>query len=282
MRDYKESKWAKRIIETQKADGSFGYFHTLSEPKKFPLTTEQALRRLEILGYTIEDQVIKKAVNYMEKCLTRELDIPDYKEKHDHWEIFVDLMLATWINRFTDKSENANRVKEKWARITTKTFMSGKYSLDDFSKAYFEEFGIYNKKTIIYVMSRFYNVSLMCNTLDEKTEELFFDYVLNNENGVYYVYSSKLSIPPQDFRKKDTSRYLAGIEMLSKYHRNKHKLSFVVDWLNKNRLDESSWDMGSSIKDGIYMPLSDDWRKTVNRVTDCTYRIKRLIKEIEE
>jgi hypothetical protein len=34
MIDYKDSKWAHEIIELQKDDGSWGYFHTLSNPSK--------------------------------------------------------------------------------------------------------------------------------------------------------------------------------------------------------------------------------------------------------
>ncbi len=59
MADYRNSKWASEIIELQKDDGSWGYFHTLSNPsKRNPITTEQAIRRLEILGYTINDKPI--------------------------------------------------------------------------------------------------------------------------------------------------------------------------------------------------------------------------------
>ena len=49
---YKESKWAKEILSLQKGDGSWGSnFHSLSIPtRKYPLTTEQALRRLAIVA----------------------------------------------------------------------------------------------------------------------------------------------------------------------------------------------------------------------------------------
>ncbi len=66
---YKNSKWAKEILCLQYDEGMWGYFHTLSEPRKHPVTTEQALRRLQILGYTIDDEPIQKAVEYMNDCL---------------------------------------------------------------------------------------------------------------------------------------------------------------------------------------------------------------------
>ena len=49
--DYKKGKWAGKITALQHDDGSWGYFHSLSNPTpKQPMTTEQALRRLMNLG----------------------------------------------------------------------------------------------------------------------------------------------------------------------------------------------------------------------------------------
>jgi len=61
---YKNTKWAKDIIAFQDNEGAWGYFHTLSLSSKFPITTEQALRRLYNLGYTINDLPIQKSVEY--------------------------------------------------------------------------------------------------------------------------------------------------------------------------------------------------------------------------
>jgi hypothetical protein len=45
------NKWVQKILELQHEDGSWGFFHSLSQPtKEQPMTTEQALRRLQILG----------------------------------------------------------------------------------------------------------------------------------------------------------------------------------------------------------------------------------------
>lgn len=85
MLELKNSKWAREIITLQNNEGSWGYFHTLSNPdKRHPMTTEQALRRLQILGYTINDMPIEKAVAYMHDCLEGNNTTPDRREKlHD-------------------------------------------------------------------------------------------------------------------------------------------------------------------------------------------------------
>ena len=63
---HKESKWAKKILAFQQDDGSWGYFHKLSNPsKEQPMTTEQAMRRLHILGFTKEDEPISCIMHYI-------------------------------------------------------------------------------------------------------------------------------------------------------------------------------------------------------------------------
>jgi hypothetical protein len=84
--DYKNGKWAKKIIDLQHIDGSWGFFHTLSNPtSEQPMTTEQALRRLEILGFTSDDKPIKKALKYMHSCLTGKVHFPDRENKFTNW-----------------------------------------------------------------------------------------------------------------------------------------------------------------------------------------------------
>lgn len=68
-----DGKWAKQILDCRDNDGMWGNFHTLSRPiSGKAYTTEQALRRLRILGYTIDDEAIKTIVNRMELCVKGE------------------------------------------------------------------------------------------------------------------------------------------------------------------------------------------------------------------
>ena len=38
----------------------------------------------------------------------------------------------------------------------------------------------------------FYQVSLVSDCLDEPIESLVFDYILNHDTGIYYIYESAL------------------------------------------------------------------------------------------
>jgi len=283
MTDYKNSKWASEIIELQKDDGSWGYFHTLSNPSKSnPITTEQAIRRLEILGYTINDKPIIKAVSYMQDCLTGKKAIPDRREKIHNWDIFTALMLSTWIRRFIKDNYNANDVGKKWAEIISYAFKNGVYDNNLYVDTYKKVHRLSPKGGRLLDIANFYHVSLVADLLDDKIALALMDNILQNQSGIYYIYGKKLSILPRTFKSIEASRYIAAVELLSEYRSPgcKEKLMFVVEWLNINKEHEGYWDMGTKAKDGVRFPLSDSWRKKELRIKDCTYRISKLIKSI--
>ena len=218
MTDYRNSKWAAEIIELQKDDGSWGYFHTLSNPsKRNKITTEQAIRRLEILGYTINDKPIAKVVSYMQDCLTGKKELPDRREKVHNWDIFTSLMLSTWIRRFTKDDHAANYVAEKWAVIISHAFKKGIYDHDIYVDTYKKVFVLKPKGGRLLDFANFYHISLLSDSLADKTASALFDYILRHQSGIYYIYDKQLSILPQNFKSKEASRYISAVELLSEY-----------------------------------------------------------------
>lgn len=277
---HKDTKWAKQIIALQEDDGKWGWFHSLSKSYSAPLTTEQALRRLERLGYSMEDECIDRAVAYMSDCLTGRKAIPDRTETGNDWDVFTALMLAAWIRRFTHTDLAANEVARQWKALITAAFETGEYNHESYVMAYHDTFGKRPRGGRLIDFVQFYVISLLCDCLDQKTESAFLDYVISHETGIYYTYESQLEVLPPIFESKRASHYLAAIELLSKFHQARYKLQFVLDWLNENKNTNGKWDMGSSASDKVYFPLSDDWRKREIREADCTERFSRLIAAI--
>ncbi len=277
---HKEGKWAKAIIALQEEDGKWGCFHSLSQFYASPITTEQALRRLERLGFTEEDKCIQKALSYMNDCLTGKKQIPDRTEKVHDWSIFTSLILSTQIRLFTSKNEAANAVAESWAKIITEAFQSGVYNHNRYVAAYHRILGLKPGGGRLIDFMNFYPISLVTGCLNEHTEKALVEYALSKENGIYYIYDRPLNILPESFQSKEAVRYLSAIELLAKYKSAIDKLDFVRRWLIENQSPDGKWDMGKTANDKIHFPLSDDWRKKENRINDCTEYIEALIKAL--
>ena len=279
--EYKEGKWAAQILEARHEDGMWGNFHALSSPVKGrPITTEQAIRRLYRLGYTMEDEVIKNVVERMVLCITGQQKIDNYSEKTHDWNLFEKLMLSAWIRIFEPQNPYALEVARGWADIVEEAFASGTYCREDDIEAFTKQQGRKPRSGFETGFGMFYHAALLPGVLTPTTERMFLDYYLSKPDGMYYIYDRPLNQVPEVFASKDASCYLAAMEVLAGYETAKEKLSFVVEWLNDNKDENGQWDFGPKANDGVYFLLSDSWRKAEDRKRDCTERVNMFLSRL--
>ena len=129
-------------------------------------------------------------------------------------------------------------------------------------------------------ISNFYPVSLLQGRLDAKTDAAVLDYLLNDSGGIYYICEGPLIEPPKEFQSRHANRYLSALELMSGYASAPTKLHFAVHWLEDQRSPDGTFDLGTVARDMVNLPLSDN-RGREGRVTDCTYRVERLLRAIE-
>ncbi len=281
MAEHKGVKWAEQIISCRNPDGMWGNFHALSEPgKNKSITTEQALRRLRILGYTKDDEVIKTALEKMTRCVAEDVRIDSYSEKSHDWALFEKLMLSAWIRLFDPENEATLSVARQWGEIAEAAFSGGRYSYDDDRKAFAITHGRLPRSGFESGFGMFYHAALLPRVVSAKTEDALLEYYISRSGGIYYIYEKPIYTLPEVFASKQTSRYLAAVEVLAMYPHAGEKLGFVRDWLLENRLADGRWDLGSGAKDGVYFPLSDSWRCAEYRTCDCTERISGLLEKL--
>lgn len=280
--DLLKTKWVNQVLKRQNEDGGFGYFHSLSTAsvKRIPLTTEQALRRLKVLGLSKEDIYIQKAISYMEKYLKGEVDYPDRKEKLHDWTIFTQLITATQIRQFDLSNKAALTIAHRWTDIIEYAFSGNNYNQNLYEEAYKETFNKKPKGARLQDYANFYFLALLKGMLSKETEKKMLHHIINNPNGIYYVYDEAINSLPDKFASNKASRYLNAVELLAEYKEAKEMLQFIRVWLINNSDIDGLWDMGSSVKNGIEYPISDSWRKNINRKIDCTVRIMALQKKL--
>lgn len=279
--EHKAGKWATKILAERHEDGMWGNFHTLSRPVKGrPITTEQAIRRLYRLGYSIEDEVIKNVVDRMVLCIRDQQKIDNYFEKTHDWRLFEKLMLSAWIRIFDSQNPYALEVARGWGDIVEKAFARGTYCREDDIEAFTKQHGRRPQSGFETGFGMFYHAVLLQGVLTPKTERMFLDYYLSKQDGMYYIYDKRLNQVPGEFASRGASCYLAAMEVLAGYETAKEKLSFVIEWLNDNKDENGQWDFGPKANDGVYFPLSDTWRKAEDRKRDCTERVNRFLNKL--
>lgn len=205
MYNYKDGKWAMEIISLQNPDGTWGdIFHSLCPPnKRYPITTEQALRRLRVLGFTIKDKPIRKAVDCMTACLCGERKIDNYWEKSINWNLFTKLMLSTWVRIFQPDNDAALSFAKQWADIISKAFENGTYDAGAYKKAYISEFNSKPKGDRERDFVDFYHLNLIKGVLTYEIEQSMLDYVMSKPDGIYYIYNKPIIELPKAFKSKE-------------------------------------------------------------------------------
>lgn len=276
-----ENPWINQIVDLQHTDGSWGAFHSLSRSTSDkPITTEQALRRLRVLGLSKSDPPIASALQYMRDCLSGKSRMPDRREKVINWDYFEAHMLAAWIRLFEPNDPLALSVARMWGEIITRSFEHGSYCDATYAAEYRMRIPALHRGERLIEPSQFYMVHLLKGMLDTQTESFFVEYLLQNPHGIYYVYGSKITVLPDVFASRNTSFYLAALEQIAGYGCAKEKLRFVAEWLLSNKGENGEWDMGPKANDGVYFPLSESWRRPETRRHDCTARIQKLLKAL--
>lgn len=282
-RELLASRQVQSILSLQHEDGSFGYFHSLSNPTpQQPMTTEQALRRLLILGLDASDGPVGRIAGYLERALTGETKPPDRVEKTHTWSIYMPLMLSAWLRRLGSGSAAARAVAGQWAGVAGHAFSGESYSHTLYLEAYQETFSIlpHPKAGRLQDFVHFYVLTLLKGMLEPQTEKKLLEYVLGHEAGIYYVYDRVPGVPPEDFRSRQAVRYLSALELLSGFGGAVERLGFAAEWLMENRGEDGLWDLGADAKDGVHFPLSLSWRDERARKTDCTAGILALLRKL--
>ena len=183
----------------------------------------------------------------------------------------------TWILRFVPDDLEALSVAYFWKDIVSSAFINGIFNERIYEKEYRKHIPRLNYNERLINISQFYMVSLLKGLLDDTIEDGYINYIINNQDGIYYVYDSIIIKPPEVFQSKVSVRYLSALELLSGYSCARDKLQHAIDWLYSNQDKNGQWDFGPKGKDGIYFPVSESWRKVEDRKADCTQRVKMII-----
>ena len=279
---HKNGKWAQQIIALQQADGSWGNFHTLSQATfSSPITTEQALCRLRILGMTLADEPIQRAIAYLEQCLLGKVEIPDRVEARADWPIFLETMFAANLQMWQPNHELLPPIVNKWSNVIECACSTGSFQQATFEECYREAFQQSGSTFCFKEVVNVYLVLLLSRSLTTETERRWLTHIIQAPRGLYYLNCPQPIIQlPETFTSRSTSRYLGMIELLLRYDQASVILEFLVPWLWQH--EDLGWDLGSSAKDQRFFPLSDDWRTQARRKQDCTSRIEKILRCLNE
>jgi hypothetical protein len=133
------------------------------------------------------------------------------------------------------------------------------------------------KGKFVWPIENFYQVTMPKGLLSEDTEKAFVEYITSSDKGIYYIYNKPLNTLPSDFQSKDALRFINAYSLIGEFSAHNDNTQRFVDWIYNNIGDDNMWDIGTKSKDNYVLPLSDSWRKVINRKIDCTITILKVL-----
>lgn len=260
----------ENFYSKQLQDGSFGYFHSMSINST--ITTEKFLRRCMFLDIDKTNLYLSKTLNYLKRCLNRECEIPDRKEKVLQWHNFEDLMFSSWLVIFDDVNDKVQTIIDIWINLIESSIENDQFSFVLYKQNYQNQFGKLNSGQRVIDPTNFYVVTLLINKLNETTRKYYYEYIM--DKGIYYIYGNNLRNLPEEFDHRWTIYYLYAIKLASSY--NSSCLEKVKKWILKHQAKDGFWYVKNIKADGNIFPYSNNWKKQEAKLND----IKRFMDNI--
>lgn len=267
----------EKIKTLQKEDGSFGPFHSMS--KTSPITTEKVLRRLYFLEVDKDNEILLRTLEYIKKCLYREIEIPDRREKVTHWDVFLDLMFSSWLVTFDYKDSKVEKIISQWVNIISNSIINNEFCFEKYKDNFEIEFGKLKSGMRAIDPTNYYMVTLLKNSLNENDKNAYFNYVV--KKGIYYIYGESLVNEPTTFFSPKTIYYLYAIKLASAYNKNSMLFQRVKIWINEHKSSDGYWYFDNIKPDGIIFPFSKNWQKKQNKLEDIKKYMHEILSNLE-
>jgi hypothetical protein len=282
-RDLLQSKWVLQLADSQWDDGTWGRFHTQDTSKKQPFpTTESAVAIALELGLDRHSSILQKAIPTILDYVDGKAAWPDPPEKHDNpqaWYVWVRHYSAAILALIDPHHAWLDEFWRLWAEALQAAFQSGAYDRQREIVALNALMQCRMKNPVpFHVRYPLLILSATHNRLSDDLERRMLDFVMHYPAGIYYVYGKDISVLPP-ILSRDFGHWFYAHRLLSRFRLWKELAVDGLNWIWAQRAPEGFWDFGSKIGRKPYtgFPLSESWRRSENRIIDCTTSVLGLL-----
>jgi hypothetical protein len=275
-----ESRRTQELARTQRADGSWGRFHSRDSRANQPIpTTEIGLARALALGLDDRHPVVHQAAAYVAALLQAPIvAFPDPPEKNDRWPTSVRLFTAATLALVWPAHPALTEPRRLWLDIAQRTFASGRYDPAAESCAHRDLTGATVRHSHL-VLNGKYQLSLLSSrpeALPRPLETALLDWLWHKEEGLGYL-GVKLSGPPDRHKPGQLDGWFSSLELISRFPGWREPAREAIEWLWQNRTPTGLWDFGPRSSGSTALPLSETWRSQTARPHDWTTRTLALL-----
>lgn len=279
-----ESKWAKFLEGEQHPDGSWGRFHTenTKRKQKHPTTQFAVSRGLEI-GLRQEDVVFKAAVRYMDEVLRDRRRWADAYESSVWFAPGVKLFTASSLSKIDPNHQAISPVWKQWNEVFQKTLESGRYDQHGERTASLSAIGVDTSGSYIAI-SAAPNLELFgerSHLIPERMQRTLIGAIWKGEVSPVYLRNAPGNMP-KSIVDHDFIWWFHTLKVMSRFSAWGEAANETIEWFWNQRDSDGFWDGSSRVGRNVYLPISENWRRSVNRKIDYTTQICILLRRLIE
>jgi len=277
--DLASSHWVAILAAEQRADGSWGRFHSANtrQKQRYP-TTEVAVRRAVALGLTVEHALLRRASRYLRRFLVGDIPFPDPAEHNDRWATGTELFAASTLALIEPRAPILAPIRARWAQVVARAFGEA-HNLDAEREAHRVLHGITSDLRYLALFDRYQLILLGSDptALPGTVVHAALDWLWRRPEGIGYIGASLETSNPSTQR---LDGWLHSHELLAAFGAPwQERASALLNWLWAQRDEDRLWDLGPRHTTSVShcLPLSDHWRVRANRRADWSTRVLALL-----
>ncbi len=265
------------LLDEQRADGSWGRFHTRDRSLKQEIgTTEQGVGRAIALGLPRSHAAFRKVRAYLEAILDRRVRIPDRAEKHENWATGVAMFAGATLSAFAPEAPALDATWEFWSGVVRRSFATGRHDLDAELRAHRQLLGrsgkpgwmrLHGKHVVMILGSR-------AGRLPPDVEAAYVRWLWEDcPKGLVYL-NVPLDQYPQKLRGWRLHAWLRLLELFSAFPSSGPRAEPAIERLLSARNRQGLWDFGIQPSCPRF---SDSYRRKGATAHDWTTRVTCLL-----
>jgi hypothetical protein len=272
----------QNLVARQLPDGSWGdrFHYTGTKVRNASISTESAITRLQALGADRESEVMQRSVSHMEQILMSD----DYAYREVNLNVkpgkAMKLIVATRLRELVPDHPLALAYAEKLLLIINHSFAFGYFDETSFAEATEDVMGT-RLSTDCEICFSIYPLILLKGLVEYDLEKLWIHHIIHNRRGINFLNNRSVKYLPLSFPSAESTRYLSALHYLLLYPSATEYLAESAEWLWNQASYEGFWDLGNIGKDGLILPLSQNWRRPVNRLIDSSIRVLSILKRFQ-
>jgi hypothetical protein len=274
MQEVNVSRWVIELECEQWPDGSWGRLHSQdTHANQKILTTEMGVRRGLALGLTANHPILCRAVEHLHQVIECG-HCPDPEEKNESWPLLVQSFAASSLALLQPDLPVLRPIYERWLEIARRTFVNGQYDPLNESDALLALTGVdaHNSHLRLNDVHTLELLSSQPNQLPLELGRWLLDWLWQLPEGIACK-GVVLWPPPKPTRPGRFERWLDSLEVLSRFSGWQSVAQPAVQWLWSQRDLDGLWNFGKRDPASTWLPLSDNWRESKNRIIDWSVRI---------